>query len=291
MSHFKQNPSNGNDFSPLHFINLLPTDIFASPYNQTSIYYCMTRYLKNMEKEIIIDNRLDEIARITQFIEELGITLQLPLGITMSVNLAIEEAITNIIRHAYPQGKESDITLRVNIAPGILTFLIIDEGLSFDPTDKSSMDEATPLEQRLTEGLGLFLIRRTMDEVKYDVIDGFNHLTLKKKIDADFQQEATLKTNLCKIEGVTILAIEGRLDTANANEFNAIIQPLLSDSNPNIIINCEGMSYISSSGLRSLIVLQKSVMQHKGSLTMEAMKPEIRKIFDMTGCSSLFTIR
>lgn len=54
----------------------------------------MTRYLKNMEKEIIIDNQLDEVARIALFIEELGMSLQLPASITMSLNLAIEEAVT-----------------------------------------------------------------------------------------------------------------------------------------------------------------------------------------------------
>ena len=107
----------------------------------------------------------------------------------------------------------------------------------------------------------------------------------------DFKPEATLKTNLCKIEEVTILTVEGRLDTANTNEFNALIQPLLNVQNPNIIINCEGLLYISSSGLRSLITLQKSVKQHNGQLVLEAMRPEIRKIFDMTGCSGLFVIR
>ena len=62
----------------------------------------MTRYLKNMEKEIIINNQPDEITRIAQFIDELGMSLQLPPSITMSVNLAIEEAISNIIHHGYP---------------------------------------------------------------------------------------------------------------------------------------------------------------------------------------------
>ena len=78
---------------------------------------------------------------------------------------------------------------------------------------------------------------------------------------------------------------------ANTNEFNALIQPLLNVQNPNIIINCEGLLYISSSGLRSLITLQKSVKQHNGQLVLEAMRAEIRKIFDMTGCSGLFIIR
>ena len=205
----------------------------------------MTRYLKNMEKEITIENQVEEIAIIAQFIEELGISLHLPSGITMSLNLAIEEAISNIIHHGYPQNQKGEIILKTSVAPGLLIAQIIDDGISFDPT----------------------------------------------KSDMDFKPEATLKTNLCKIEEVIILTVEERLDTANTNEFNALIQPLLSIQNPNIIINCEGLLYISSSGLRSLITLQKSVKQHSGQLVLEAMRPEIRKIFDMTGCSGLFIIR
>lgn len=121
-----------------------------------------------------------------------------------------------------------------------------------------------------------------MDIVEYRTIGSENHLILTKKINLNFKPEASMKTNLCQIEGVTILAIEGRLDTLNASEFNTTIQPLLADQNPNIIINCEGMSYISSSGLRSFIMLQKSVQQHKGQLIIEAIRPEIKTIFDMT---------
>lgn len=252
----------------------------------------MIRYLKNMGKEITINNNVNEIVRIAQFIEELGMSLQLPPEITMNVNLAVEEAITNIIRYAYPTGKSSEITLQVNVETNALVFLITDDGISFDPTTNNEFPIAIePLEQRLIKGLGLFLIRRTMDEVKYHTANSKNHLTLIKKINTEFKPEATMKTNICRIEGVTILTIEGRLDTANSIEFNTVIQPLLNDEKPNIIINCEGMTYICSSGLRSLIMLQKSVKQHQGTLAIEAMKPEIKKIFDMTGCSSIFTIR
>lgn len=251
----------------------------------------MTRYLKNMEKEIIIDNQLDEVTRIAQFIEELGMSLQLPASITMSINLAIEEAVTNIIRYGYPPNLKSEITLRTSVAPGMLVTRIIDEGTSFDPTEKETSDNVQSLDQQLTKGLGLFLIRRTMDKVEYHSVDNHNELTLTKNIDMNFEPEATLKTNLCKIEEVTILTVEGRLDTANTNTFNAVMHPLLNMENPNIIVNCEALSFISSSGLRSMITLQKSITQHNGQLVLEAMKPEIRKIFDMTGCSSLFTIR
>lgn len=275
-----------------NFLLLIGTNTFVRVFNSNNTNLNMTRYLKNMEKEIIINNQPDEITRIAQFIDELGMSLQLPSSITMSVNLAIEEAISNIIRHGYPANKEGEITLLTSVAPGILTARIIDNGISFDPTERNTdADNIISLDQQLTQGLGLFLIRRTMDKVEYHSTESQNELTLIKKIDMDFKPEASLKTNICKIEEVTILTIEGRLDTANSNDFNVVISPLLSMPTPNIIINVEGLLYISSSGLRSLITLQKCVRQHQGVLVIEAMRPEILKIFDMTGCSSLFTIR
>ncbi|MGG6550263.1 UNVERIFIED_CONTAM: STAS domain-containing protein, partial [Prevotella sp. 15_C9] len=77
-----------------------------------------------------------------------------------------------------------------------------------------------------------------------------------------------------------------RLDTANARDFSIAIQPLLQEDKPNIIVNCEQMSYISSSGLRCFLILQKSVQKNQGSLIIEAMRPEIKNIFEMTGCTS-----
>ncbi|MEG0500320.1 MAG: STAS domain-containing protein, partial [Rikenellaceae bacterium] len=84
---------------------------------------------------------------------------------------------------------------------------------------------------------------------------------------------------------------DGRLDTYNTQEFDAVIHPYLTDKSTNILINCENLSYISSSGIRSLILLQKSVAKNHGRMALEAMKPEVHKIFEMTGCASLFTIR
>ena len=86
-----------------------------------------------MEREIIISNSSSEIAKITQFIEELSLSLQLSSCVTMSINLAIEEAIINIINHAYPTSRKGEIVLRVKVSSQVLTFLIIDDGISFDP--------------------------------------------------------------------------------------------------------------------------------------------------------------
>ena len=111
-----------------NFLLLIGTNTFVRVFNSNNTNLNMTRYLKNMEKEIIINNQPDEITRIAQFIDELGMSLQLPPSITMSVNLAIEEAISNIIHHGYPTNKEGEITLLTSVAPGILTARIIPVG-------------------------------------------------------------------------------------------------------------------------------------------------------------------
>ena len=87
-----------------------------------------------MEKEIRISNNLNEIATLANFIEELGEELSLPMEAIMNINLALEEAVANIIMYAYPSQEEHIILLKVTSTPKQLVFLLTDKGASFDPT-------------------------------------------------------------------------------------------------------------------------------------------------------------
>ena len=66
-----------------------------------------------MEKEIRIKNNLDEIAILANFVEELCSELALPAEVTMNINLALEEAVANVIMYAYPSEEEHEILLKV----------------------------------------------------------------------------------------------------------------------------------------------------------------------------------
>lgn len=135
-----------------------------------------------MEKEIQIINNLDELGRLSEFIEELGETLSLSTETTMHINLALEEAISNIIMYAYPQEEEHEIYLKVNAIEQQLIFLLTDNGLSFDPTDVPEVDLGLSAEERQIGGLGIFLIRSIMNEVSYQRLDGENRLIMKKNL-------------------------------------------------------------------------------------------------------------
>lgn len=135
-----------------------------------------------MEKEIRITNNLDEVGVLAEFIEALGAELSLSMETTMHINLALEEAVCNIIMYAYPQEEEHEIILKTTATEQQLIFLLTDNGLSFDPTSAPDVNLDIPAEERQIGGLGIFLIRRIMNEVTYQRLDNANLLIMKKNL-------------------------------------------------------------------------------------------------------------
>ncbi|MBQ7062767.1 MAG: STAS domain-containing protein [Bacteroidales bacterium] len=91
-------------------------------------------------------------------------------------------------------------------------------------------------------------------------------------------------------DGKTLVTLDGRLDTTNADQFQQDITPLMEGEKPNIDIDCTGMSYTSSQGLRLFLTLQKSVMARGGKLVLRNMNPQVKEVFDITGFSNIITI-
>ena len=88
----------------------------------------------------------------------------------------------------------------------------------------------------------------------------------------------------------TCVSLDGRIDTTNADQFQHDIEPLMAGENPDIDIDCSGMTYTSSQGLRVFLLLQKSVMARQGKMVMRNMDPRVKEVFDITGFSNIITI-
>ena len=91
-------------------------------------------------------------------------------------------------------------------------------------------------------------------------------------------------------EGKTLVTLNGRIDTTNANRFQQDITPLMQGDKPDIEMDCSGMEYTSSQGLRMFLMLQKSVMARGGRLVLRNMRPQVREVFDITGFSNIIKI-
>ena len=135
-----------------------------------------------MEKSIILANDISEISRLYEFIEELGNDFSLSPDIVFNLNLVLEEAVVNVINYAYPKEEHQYIYLSAIMKDGSIILVLTDTGKEFDPTAAPEADVTLSAEDRQIGGLGIFLIRQIMNEVKYERIEGKNVLTLEKKL-------------------------------------------------------------------------------------------------------------
>ena len=135
-----------------------------------------------MEKVLVIENEVSEIEKVAQFIEELGKEDALAPDLVFQLNLALEEAVSNVILYAYPQGERHTISLAASAEQGWLVFVLSDTGREFDPTLVADADVTLSAEEREIGGLGIFLVKQIMDTVEYRRIEDKNILTLKKQL-------------------------------------------------------------------------------------------------------------
>ena len=135
-----------------------------------------------MEKSIILSNDISEISKLNEFVEEIGNEFSLTPDVVFNLNLVLEEAVVNVINYAYPKEDHQSIYLSARLHEDSIILVLTDSGVEFDPTIAPEVDITLSAEERPIGGLGIFLIRQIMNEVKYDRIDGKNILTLEKKL-------------------------------------------------------------------------------------------------------------
>ena len=135
-----------------------------------------------MKRTLVLRNDIREIARLAAFIDDLAGEAHLDAALAMSLNLALEEAVTSVVMYAYPPGQPGKLELVAERGEGFLRFVITDAGKPFDPTAVPDVDVTLGVEERPVGGLGVFLMRRIMDEIRYARRGGQNVLILLKKI-------------------------------------------------------------------------------------------------------------
>ncbi len=134
-------------------------------------------------KEITLKASIDQIPAATAFVDAELEALECGMKAQMQIDVAMDELFGNIARYAYGKGG-GEATVRFEFEKETRTAVItfIDRGMPFDPTAAGTPDLNIPAAQRQEGGLGIFLVRKTMDDMAYVYRDGQNRLTIRKKI-------------------------------------------------------------------------------------------------------------
>ena len=134
-------------------------------------------------KELTIDATLENIPVVTDFVSEQLEQLECPMKVQIQISIAIDELFSNIARYAYnPTTGSATVQVEVTEDPLAVVVTFIDEGKPYDPLAKEDPDITLSAEEREVGGLGIYMVKKSMDDVTYEYKDGRNILKIKKSI-------------------------------------------------------------------------------------------------------------
>jgi len=136
-----------------------------------------------MQHSITLTNDIQQVPQLADFVDMVCEEIGMDMAVAIQMNLAMEEAVVNVMSYAYPADTVGDVTIEAVTIADQLQFTITDSGTPFDPTAKEDVDTTLSAEERPIGGLGIHLVRQLMDSITYERIDGKNVLTLRKKFD------------------------------------------------------------------------------------------------------------
>jgi serine/threonine-protein kinase RsbW len=221
---------------------------------------------------------LDSLARISTFIVDATTRAGLEEHAAWQVQLAVDEAATNIIQHGYDEATPGDIRLTWSVEDDQLIVTLRDWGRRFNPDDVPAPDIQSPLEERQAGGLGIYLMGKLMDSVlfEFDGQDG-NLLTMAKRI----PQTA---------DPVSIFPLHGRLDAVSTKAALEPVHAAISAGACQILIDLAHVTFLSSSGMRALLLLRKELLANNGELRLCSAQPQVYEVFTLTGFTQVFAL-
>ena len=178
------------DLSPEQLLEKMTQEVCAFVENagqsddltMLAIRYTPVRHKLVLDEQLTLQNDVLQVSELNAFVKQIMARLNIESTLARKLQLAVEEAVVNVIEYAYPQGVMGDIHLHVTSDGQSLKFVIKDHGVAFDPTMKEKTDTTLSAEDRPIGGLGILLVREMMDSINYIRTEGMNVLTLSKKV-------------------------------------------------------------------------------------------------------------
>lgn len=132
-------------------------------------------------KELTVEAIVEQIETVTEFVNAELEKLDCPMKARIQLDIAIDEIVSNIAYYAYGE-KMGTVTVRIEALQeeNGVQLMFLDSGVPYDPLTRQDPDISAEIEEREEGGLGIFLVRKTMDDMKYEYKDGQNCLTIRK---------------------------------------------------------------------------------------------------------------
>ena len=240
--------------------------------------------------------RLSALRNLSQMVEAFGATNGLPEAKIYMLNLVLDELVANSVNYGLDRVAEPRIEITLWVSGTLLVMTIRDNGHRFDPTESARPDLSSPLAERAVGGLGLHLVKRFADRVTYQFTEGRNQLTLEhnytparraERRDLPMDIEVEEERN----DGVLVLLPVGRLDSGNVNSFESSVMQRIGGGERRLIVDFSRLEFISSSGLRVLLLAAKALKAGAGTIVLCCMKPHVEDVFRISGFDRFIPVK
>lgn len=244
-------------------------------------------------RRLSVPARIENIPAITSFVTQAAEAAGFGETDSFHCQMAVDEACTNIVEHAYAGRDDGRIDVACQVEPGDVTIWITDSGQRFDP---AAIPEPDLTGRSVAEiepgGIGMHLMRKMMDEVEFSFASGQNQLRMRKQGEARFSAGPERETEALTTAGgrVCVVLPSGRLDSSAAPAFEAALRELIAQGKHRLVIDLEGVNYISSRGLKALLVAQRLAAREAGGVALSGMKPNVHDVFRTVGFQQVFEV-
>ena len=130
-------------------------------------------------KELMLSAQVENLERVLEFVNRLLEEVNCPKPVQYELDVAVEELFVNVAHYAY-KPEVGQISIQTDIKDGTVTIVFIDSGKPYNPWAKEDPDITLSAEERRIGGLGIYMVKKSMDEVGYVYEDGKNMVTIKK---------------------------------------------------------------------------------------------------------------
>ena len=174
------------DDSPEQLLRTVEADVDKFTQNQPQfddLTMLCIHYMGKPAKEITVDATVENIETVTDFITAELEAIECPMKAQTQITIAIDELFGNIAKYAYAPGTgKATVRFESEKDPLSVSISFIDSGKPFDPLEQEEPDTSLSAQERKIGGLGIFLVKKTMNSVEYEYKDGKNILTIRKNL-------------------------------------------------------------------------------------------------------------
>jgi anti-anti-sigma factor len=239
---------------------------------------------------ISIDPTIAEISRVADHVESFGRDQRIPPNAVNDMNVALDEVLSNIVRHGGETARAHPIMIRIGLAGDRFFAEVRDQGVPFDPV--THVVPAPRADHRRTPGnLGLVFVRALMNEVRY-TREGQSNVLYLAKIAAGSGPAGTppFEIEASRPDAQSaVVALRGMLVGATHTKLREQLRALIDSVTLNIIVDLAGTARIASSGFWVLFAARRRLDELHGRLVLCSLQPVVHSLFEIAGLLGEFT--